>query len=80
MSRLEVEDLTVTASETATATEDVAALVPANEDQFIRRGDVEVLAVHLACRDINMRTDPLCDGMGRIDDPNVLILTSFSPV
>ena len=47
MAGLEVEDLAVAAMIAAAAAEDLATGIPADEDQFVGSGNVEVLTVGL---------------------------------
>ena len=61
--------VTPTPEEAAPAAENFPALEPANKDQLIRLGNIEMFAVHLGIGDFNVISDPFHDGMPRIDNP-----------
>ena len=66
---LEVEDLAEAAGPGAAGAEDFAACEPADEDQIIGLGNVEVLAVHLFLGQFEGSGDALGDGMGGAGAP-----------
>ena len=80
VARPEVDDPAATPPERAAAAEDLAALEPADEDEFVRRRDVEVLAVHLLLRQDERLVQALGDGMRRIHDPQPLGTAVLAPL
>src|SRR5262249_39607181 len=79
VARTEVEDLAATALVSAAAPEDLASLVPADEDEGIRRRNVKRLAVHLAVRDDEGLANAGGDRMAGCYDPDALFLADLAP-
>src|SRR3954451_6821331 len=75
----EVEDAPAAPFVAAAAPEDLAALEPADQDEAIGRGDVEVLAVHLLVVDHEGLAKPGSDRMRRVDDPDPLAFAHLAP-
>lgn len=72
MAGLEVEDLPRPAVPAAAGAEQLAAAEPAAEDDFIRIGNIEMLAVHLFLFQLKPSGDTFGDGMAGIHAPHPL--------
>ena len=77
---LEVEDLTATAIEYASAAEYFAAGEPADVDELIGCGDDEVFSVGLLVRNNDSVTKTAGDGVTGSDGPEDLLVIRFSPL
>lgn len=75
----EVEDLAVAALEGATGTENLAALEPRDEDQFVGIGDAEGLAVHLGVRQLKILANAFGDRVTGVDVPQAFFLALLAP-
>src|SRR5438132_9719319 len=76
VTRAEVHDPTRPAAIAAAAAEHLAACKRADEDELVRRWDVEVLAVHLLMRDDDRLRHAGSDGMPGVDGPDHLPLAA----
>ena len=72
----EVKDASRAARVTAPAAKHLASLIRADEDELVRRRDVEELAIHLLVRDHDGLRQPRGDGMSRVHRPDHLALAS----
>ena len=79
VARAEVEDAPRAAVEAAAAAEHLAAGEGGDEDELVRRRDVEVLAVHLLGLDDDRVRDAGGDGMRGVDRPDQLALALVAP-
>src|SRR5689334_10714592 len=77
--RAEVEDATCAAVEAAAAAKHLAALERADEDELVRRGDIEELAVHLLVGDDEGLRDTRSDRVRWADRPDDLALAHLAP-
>src|SRR5437773_320172 len=76
VTRAEVHDPPRPAAIAAAAAKHLAACKRADEDELVRRWDVEVLAVHLLMRDYDRLRHAGRDGMPRVDGPDHLPLAA----
>src|SRR5690349_18152133 len=77
--RAEVKDAPSAAVEAAAAAKHLAALERADEDELVRRRDVEELAVHLLVGDDEGLRDTRSDRMVWADGPDDLALAHLAP-
>ena len=75
---LEVEDAPA-AHEAAAGAEHLSAGMPGDEDQVVRLGDEELLAVRLVVRHLEVVADALGDGMARARHPEALHVPVLAP-
>ena len=80
MTRPEVEDLARAALVGGAAAEDLAALEPGDEDQFVRLRNAERFAVHLLLREFDVLADAFDDRVPLGDDPEPLLLVGLAPL
>ena len=76
----EIEDPSGPASERATRAEHLASGEPTDQDQFVRRRDVEVLAVHLLMRQLEVLADAGGDGVSGRDHPEAFFVAALTPL
>jgi hypothetical protein len=79
MPGLKIEYFSHASIETTPTAEYVASLEPAHQDQFVRRGDIEVFTVHLFVLELEIFTQACCDWVTRVNHPQALFLSNFSP-
>ena len=79
MAGAEVENAAPAAAERAAAAEHLAALEGRDENQLVRLGDVEVLAVHFLLGDGKHLRQTAGNRMAGADCPDLFALTGFAP-
>ena len=76
---LKVENSALAAGKGHAAAEDVSALIPPDEDDVVRLGNVEVFAVHLLVRKTESLLHALADRMVGFDGPDPFGFSALSP-
>ena len=79
MTRTEVEDASVAARKGHTAAEDLAAGKPAGKDHFIGLCNVEMLAIGLFVRKLEIFGKTGSDRMRGRRNPNAFLVAAFAP-
>lgn len=80
VTRTEVKNLSATAVIAASASENLAALKPADEHQLVGRRHIEAFTVHFFFIEHNALADSFCNGMRWVDNPKALFFLSLPPL